>query len=268
MKKIFSVALVAIILTGISSCDEILKTISAPSQGQGLTTSEIVEGLKTALRVGADTSVSVTSRLNGYYKDEAIKILLPPEAAVIYDNKDNVLFKATGIDRKIEETVMALNRAAEDAAGEAGPIFRDAIMNLSITDGLAILKGRNPAAQQSASGFDSTAATHYLRSTTYIQLRNAFAPKINASLNKKLLGNYSPNQVWQTLTSTYNGVAKKSFGLIEPVNNTDLGAWVTEKALDGLFYKVGREEIQIRRDPMAWARTSVGGILQKVFGGR
>ncbi len=270
MKKIISILVIMITAATLTSCDELLKTVSSlPAQSSpGLSSSDIVEGLKTALRVGTDTSVAVTSRINGYYKDDIIKILLPPEADIIYKNKNSVLFRATGLDRKIEDAVMALNRAAEDAAGEAGPIFRDAIMSLTITDGLSILKGKNPAAPSNSSAFDSTAATEYLKSTTYNRLRDAFAPKINASLNKKLVGNYSPNQVWERLTSGYNGVAEKSLGLIEPMQNTDLGAWVTSRALDGLFYKVGREEIEIRRDPLAWAKSSVGGILKKVFGSK
>ncbi|HYW96987.1 MAG TPA: DUF4197 domain-containing protein [Bacteroidales bacterium] len=249
-----------------TSCDQLLKTISTlPEQG---TTAkpDIVKGLKTALMVGTDTSVAVTSKLNGYYKDEAIKILLPPEADIIYKNKDNALFRATGLDRKIEEAILSLNRAAEDAAGQAAPIFKEAIRNMSITDGLSIVKGKNPAAQAQSAGFDSTAATAYLKSTTWSQLRPAFAPKVNASLDKKLVGNYSPNQIWHSLTSAYNGIADKSFGMIKPVGHTDLGAYVTEKALDGLFYKVGREEIKIRRDPLAWTKTSVGHILEQVFG--
>lgn len=233
-----------------------------------LNNSEIVEGLKTALKVGTDSSVSLTSRLNGFYKDEVIKILLPPEAAIIYENKDNPLIKAAGIDKKIEEAIMALNRAAEDAASEAGPIFKNAIVGMSITDGLSILRGNNPAASQASSSFDSTAATAYLKSTTFIDLRNAFSPKINTSLDKKLMGNFSANQIWNGLTGSYNTVAKNSFGLVKPVTTINLSDYVTENALDGIFYKVALEEIKIRRDPWKWAQTSVGNILQKVFGNR
>ena len=255
-----------ILLLGATSCDQLLKTMTMPVPSQGLSTQEIVEGLKTALKVGTDSSVAVTSRMNGYYLDKAIKIMLPPEADIIYQNKDNMIFKAAGINRKIEEAVVALNRAAEDAASEAGPIFKQAIMQLSITDGIAILRGNNPAVNKASATFDSTAATAYLRSMTYQQLRDAFAPKIKASLNKKLVGNYSPAQIWNNLTTTYNGVAGKSFGMIKPVENTDLSIYVTGKALDGLFFKVGQEEIRIRRDPLAWAKTSVGDILSNVFG--
>jgi len=256
-------------MLGISGCAELMNIVSMPSSSTpGLSSSEIIEGLKTALLVGTDTSVSVTSRLNGYYKDEAIKILLPPEAEKIYANKNNALFRLSGLDKKLEDAVLAINRAAEDAAKEAGPIFKSAITGLSISDGYSILKGKNPAAQVQTSSFDSTAATGYLRSTTYIQLRDAFSPKINVSLDKALIGRYSPNQIWNTLTSSYNTIASKSMGLIEPVPTTNLGQYVTEKALDGLFFKVSIQEKEIRKDPGKWAKTAVGNILQRVFGNK
>jgi hypothetical protein len=191
---------------GIPSCDELIKTATSTT-GSGsavLSNSEIIEGLKTALRVGTDSSVSVTSRTNGFYKDEIIKIFLPPEADIIYDNKDHALFRASGLDKKIEDAVLAVNRAAEDAAKEAGPIFKEAILSMSISDGMAILRGKNPASTATSADFDSTAATEFLKSTTYLELRDAFAPIINASLNKKLVGNYSPNELWNGLTGSYN----------------------------------------------------------------
>ena len=257
---------------GPRSCDDVLDTAIALATSSGdsgpkaLSNSEIIEGLKTALKVGTDSSVSMTSRNNGFYKDEAIKILLPPEAKIIYDNKDKALLKALKLDQKLEEAVMALNRAAEDAAKEAGPIFKDAIVGMSVSDGLSILRGSNPAAAEMSSGFDSTAATGYLQSTTRENLHIAFTPIINASLDKKLMGNYSANQIWNTLSSGYNGIADKSFGMIEPMNNTSLGSYVCDKALDGLFLKVAEEEIQIRQNPLAWAKTAVGNILAKIFG--
>ena len=250
----------------VPGCEELLKQASSTSEA--LNQNEIVEGLKTALLVGTDSSVTFTSRINGFYKDEAIKILLPPEANIIYENKNNTLFRLAGIDKKIEDAVLALNRAAEDAAKEAGPIFRNSITALSISDGFSILKGKNPALPVAQSHFDSTAATGYLISTTFTELSIAFSPKVNASLDKALVGNLSPNQIWNTLTSSYNSVATKSFGLMEPMKNTDLGAYVTEKALDGLFYKVAEQEKKIRKDPWQWAKTSVGNILQRVFGSK
>ncbi len=259
--KTLKISLIAFTLVIASAgCEELLNTADT------LTESEVIDGLKTALTVGTDSSVFLTSRVDGYYRDEAIKILLPPEADIIYENKDNILFTATGLDQKIEDAVVALNRAAEDAATEAGPIFKTAITDMSISDAWAILNGTNPASGKKTAEFDSTAATNYLISTTYTQLRDAFSPKVNTSLDKKLIGTYSPNQMWSTLTTNYNSVANKSFGLITPMENTDLGAYVTEKALDGLFSKVAKQEKEIRKDPLKWAATTVGDILDKVFG--
>jgi hypothetical protein len=260
MKTIRFTVLLAVLSMLIVSCEELLNTTDS------LTESEVIEGLKTALVVGTDSSVFLTSRENGFYKDEAIKILLPPEADIIYQYKDNVLFTATGIDQKIEDAIKALNTAAEDAATEAGPIFKTAVTDMSISDAWAILNGTNPASGKKTAEFDSTAATNYLISTTYTQLRDAFSPKVNTSLDKKLVGTYSPNQIWNSLTTNYNSVANKSFGLILPMENTDLGAYVTEKALDGLFSKVAIQEKEIRKDPLKWATTTVGDILEKVFG--
>ena len=269
MRNLLFILLFVLSPYAVPSCDELLKSTSGiPGGTIPLSNSEIIEGLKTALKVGTDSSVSVTSRLNGFYKDEAIKILLPPEAAIIYENKDNALIKAAGIDKKIEEAIMALNRAAEDAASEAGPIFKNAIMGMSITDGLSILRGNNPASDNSTSSFDSTAATAYLKSNTFVSLRDAFSPKINSSLDKKLVGNFSANQVWNGLTGSYNIIAQNSFGMVKPVSTVNLSDYVTENALNGIFYKVANEEIKIRRDPWKWAQTSVGNILEKVFGSR
>ncbi|MFW5644744.1 MAG: DUF4197 domain-containing protein [Bacteroidota bacterium] len=254
---------------GVPSCDKLINaaiSISEPADSSGLSESEIVEGLKTALKIGTDSSVVMTSRMNGFYGDQAIKILLPPEASVIYENKDHPLIRVSGMDKKIEEAVIALNRAAEDAAGKAGPIFKNAITGMSIADGLSILRGSNPAHPSPSSHFDSTAATAYLNSMTREALREEFSPVVNNSLSRKLIGNYSPNEIWTSLTVGYNTVAKRSFGAIEPIENTDLGAYVTEEALDGIFFKVGEEEKKIRKDPYAWARTAAGNILKRVFG--
>jgi len=251
----------------VPGCEELLKNLPVGTQtAAGLSGQEIIEGLKTALVVGTDSSVYTTSRKDGFYRDEAIKILLPPEAQIIYENRNNSLLKVIGIDKKIEDAVLALNRAAEDAAKEAGPVFKNAVTGLSITEGMSILKGKNPLAETSESAFDSTAATAYLRSSTYNDLKVAFAPKVNTSLDKVLVGNLSPNEIWDALATNYNKVASKSFGLIEPMKNPDLGSYVTEKALEGLFLKVSDEEIKIRRDPGKWATTAAGNILQRVFG--
>lgn len=264
----------------------------------GLSEADIVEGLKTALVVGTDSSVTTTSATDGYLKDQAIKILLPPEAKVITDNLQYVeqlsVLKAVGVDLSgmVDKTITSMNRAAESAAKQAAPIFKSSITNLNITDGLSILNGKNPASKKkSGAEFDSTAATQYLISTTRDTLTGLYAKPVDAELDKDLLGlGFSTNTAWTNLTSGYNLVADAAQKAISadallpdflkvyspsqismlqkfaPIQQTSLGTYVTGKALDGLFLKVGNEEREIRRDPLQWAKDAVGTILEKVFG--
>jgi len=268
MKKIL-ILIMFLFPVFMTTCD-LLETI----EEEGLTTEEVIEGLKTALIVGTDSSVSITSALNGYYGDEAIKILLPEEANVILDNLDNELLQTLGvksiIENSIDDVVLSINRAAETAASDAGPIFKDAITSLSISDAWEILNGTNPAAKKKSDEFDSTAATAYLHSTTYDALVTAFSPYINSALDNDLGLGFSTNDAWNTLTSTYNTAANSPldfFDNLKPVETTDLGPYAVGKGLDGLFLKVGEEEKKIRANPWAWAGELVGDILTKVFGG-
>lgn len=211
-----------------------------------LTNEEIVEGLKSALTVGTDTSVSVLSAVDGYYRDQVVKILLPPEAQVIADNVSRL--GSVG-DALVEEALLAINRAAEDAATEATPIFVDAIVNIDIVDGLAILNGAD------------NAATEYLETNTYSDLETAFNPKIGASLNKDLVGNTSAEDAYSALLDAYN-TASLNGVLFDKVETNTLTEHTTEKALDGLFLKVAVEEGKIRND----ISHRVNDILKKVFG--
>ena len=146
MKK--SILLITLVLPFVmfSSCDLLNKS-------DELSAGEIVEGLKTALSVGTDSSSTKLSALNGYYQNKLLKIILPPEADIILKNKDLSYFKQLGItdqiDKQIEKVILGINRAAEDAAKEAAPIFKNAIKNLTITDGLSILNGKNPSTTKS-----------------------------------------------------------------------------------------------------------------------
>jgi len=268
MKKPYLILLIFIPFF-LNSC-EFLET-----DEDGLTTEEVIEGLKTALIVGTDTCVTKTSAVDGYFGDQLIKIPLPDEAVVIKDALEEFeLFETLGlydiIEEKLDDVVLSINRAAEDAASDAGPIFKNVITSLTISDAWDILNGINPASSKKAEGFDSTAATAYLRSTTYNGLVDAFSPYINTALDKDIsvLG-FSANDAWNTLTSYYNQAANSVLGILaglEPVN-TDIGEYTVGKALDGLFLKVGEEEVKIRRDPWAWVNETVGKILTRVFGG-
>jgi len=254
--KLLKYLLIVVILGSAYSCEELGEIFGETNDK--LSEEEVVEGLKTALQVGTDTSVAVTSKLNGYYKDEVIKILLPEEAQVIQQYAEDA-----GLSSEVDDFIKSMNRSAEDAADKAAPIFTKAITSLSISDGWEILNGTNPAAKSSMSTFDSTAATSYLKSTTYASLFEAFQPDIQNSLDKDLIGSSSTNEIWNTITTSYN-----TWAIINGTDqvNTDLDEYVTEEALNGLFYKVAQEEKQIRRDPMDWIGTTVGDILNKVFG--
>lgn len=210
-----------------SSCEQ-LQNVTPP------TDAEITQGLKEALRVGTDSSTYNAHKLDGYFKNTEIKIPFPPDA----QGAETILRNAL-LGSLVDELVLKLNRAAEDAADDAKGIFIDAITRMTIIDALSILDGAN------------NAATIYLRSKTYDSLKIIFKPQIVASLSS-----VGANQAWSTLTTAYNKIP-----LVPPIN-TDLADYATTKALDGLFILVADEELKIRTDPAA----RVTEILQKVFG--
>lgn len=218
------------------------------NENRTLTQTEIIAGLKEALVVGTNKSADILGVTDGYYKDEMVKILLPPEADIIVDN----LSKIPGGNDLVEDALLRINRAAEDAVSEAKPIFVNSIKSMTINDAVGILKGNN------------NAATQYLQRTTYDQLFDLYRPKIKVSIDKKLVGNISTGESWDLLTGKWNGVANSTIGQIaglKPVN-ISLEDYLTEKALNGLFLKIGEEEKRIRENPVA----RVNDLLKRVFG--
>ena len=188
------------------------------------------------------------SKPNGFLGDAALKILLPAETDVIVDN----IRMIPGGQALVDNAILRLNRAAEDAAVEATPIFLSAIKGLTLTDAKSILFGTD------------NAATTYLRNSTYTKLKAAFKPKIEASLNKDLVGAVSATESWTLLTSNYNKVSKTMAGQLaglKPVT-ADLTDFVADKALQGLFLKVAAEEKNIRKNPEA----RINDLLKQVFG--
>ena len=216
--------------TGKSSIDKMLGT--SGSIGAGLNTDDIASGLKEALKVGAEKGTAKLSTADGFFKDAAIKILMPEEAV-----KAEQKLRSIGFGKQVDNAILTMNRAAEDAAKSATPIFVNAIKSMSIQDAVGILKGGD------------FAATNYLKTKTTIELTNSFRPVIEASLQK-----VDATKYWNAVFSKYNMFSADKV-------NPDLTAYVTEKALAGIFYQVGLEEQQIRKDPLA--RTS--DILKKVF---
>ena len=203
----------------------------APSKGS-LSNEEIVSGLKEALNVGTNNASGKLSNVDGFFKDAAIKILMPEEA-----QKAEKKLRSLGMGKLVDDAILAMNRAAEDAAKSAAPIFISAVKQMSIGDAVGILRGGD------------FAATTYLKDKTSVSLTEAFRPVIEASLSK-----VDATKYWNTVFSTYN---KFSADKINP----DLAAYVTEKSLAGIFYQVSLEEQKIRKDPLA--RTT--DILKKVF---
>jgi hypothetical protein len=237
MKKIlfssflFFVAVVATAQTG-----GILKKATGllgKSGGSSLSTEQITEGLKEALLLGAEKSASRLSATDGFLKDAAVKILLPKEVQEV-EKKMRML----GMGKLFDNAVNSMNRAAEDAAKSAAPIFVSAVKKMSVQDALGILRGAD------------TSATAYLRKATTTELTEAFYPVIEESLKK-----VDATKYWKDLFTAYNKVSST------PVN-TDLNAYVTEKTLQGMFYYVAREEKNIRENPAA----RVTDVLKSVFG--
>lgn len=247
MKKLIWI-LSIILIASCTELEQIVNSLPVSETSSGPTQSEIIKGLKEALKVGTDTAVNRLSAINGYYKDELVKILLPEEANVIVEN----ISKIPGGKDMVDKVILSINRAAENASKEVAPIFKNSITSMTISDAVGILNGAD------------NAATEYLRKTTYDQLFSLYQPKIKASTDKELVGNISTADAWNNLTGAWNKFANSVVGNIggyEPVN-IDLDAYLTTKALDGLFIKIAEEEKQIRKDPVA----RVTEILRKVFG--
>lgn len=246
MKKIFFLALFGfVVATGNAQIFKnilkkdstgktgIQKVLQQTSSGNGLSNDEIISGLKEALNTGTSASTNKLSSVDGFLKDAAVKILLPAEA-----QKVEKTLRAIGMGKLVDNAITSLNRSAEDASKKAAPIFLSAIKNMSITDALGILRGTD------------TSATSYLRKNTTSQLTTAFRPVIDSSLAKTNATKY-----WADMFTAYNKIALK------PVN-TDLTGYVTDKAMSGIFYYVGQEEKNIRKDPASYASS----IIKKVFG--
>jgi len=207
------------------------------TDGSGLTQGEAGEGMKEALLKGVLNGVNVTSQLDGFYKNAAIKILFPPEAQKVAETLDK-----NGLGFLTDELIVKMNRAAEDAAKSAGPIFSSAVKQLTFGDALEILMGSD------------TEATDFLTRTTSSALHSSFNPIISKSLEKVQV-----LQHWEKVASAYNKIRFLTGG--EAVN-PDLNRYITEKATSGLFHMVAKEEIKIRKDPVE--RTTA--LLKKVFG--
>lgn len=217
------------------SSAQINKLIKDVTSGQiPLSQDEVAAGLKEALEQGIVKGTDLASKTDGYFKNDLIKILLPEDAQKVEKTLRNM-----GLGSEVDRALLAINRGAESAAIEAKPIFVNAIKQMNIQDALGILKG------------EPTAATDFLKRTTNAQLVELFKPKIQASLDE-----VGATKYYGDLANSYNKIP-----LTKQKVNPDLNAYVTQKAIDGLFVLIAEEEKNIRKNPLG--RTS--DLMKKVF---
>ena len=232
----------------LTSCDVLMQTAGGIIESEKpLTALDVSKGLKSALDIGVTEALLKLNLPDGYYLDSMVKINLPPET----ENVITHARKVPGLSSKIDEVILQINRAAEDAAAQAAPIFKDAILSMNIDDAWGILKGPD------------NAATVYLNQKTYNSLLELYRPIMQESLNKPIVANISAEASWKEITKQWNKFANSFAGKLleaKPMD-TSLDTFVTSKALDGVFLKVADKEKIIRTD--VGARTT--DLLQKVF---
>ena len=229
MKKV----VLSLMAFSLFSCAEMQQVMDQLPQGTGLTQAEIGNGLKEALNNGISKQVTKLTTTDGFFKNEAVKILLPEELKIV-DTK----LRQIGLSSLADEGLKVLNRAAEDAVKEATPIFVDAVKQMTFNDAKNILMGNN------------TAATTYLQNTT----SNALYSKFNLVI-KNSFAKVGADKVWNNIITKYNSIP-----LVTKVN-PDLTDYTTNKAMEGVFKMIAVEEGNIRTNLNA--RSS--DLLKKVF---
>ena len=249
MKKqiLTKIVMGAFLVVGTTACDSMHGVLTTTNDiltgGTGeagpipLSNEEVVAGLREALEVGTNNSSSKASALDGFWKNDLLRIPFPAEAQKVKDKALDL-----GLDAQVEKFELTMNRAAEEASKEAKPIFVDAIKGMTIGDGFAILKG------------EDNAATNYLIDKTSASLRGKFEPIVQSAIDKVELTKY-----WNPIINKYNTVVSLTGG--EKLN-PDLNDYITGKAMDGLFLLIAEEEKKIRKDPLA----RVSDLLERVFG--
>ena len=209
-------------------------TTFAEQYKPGLSTDDIAGGLKEALLKGAQTGTQKLSSPGGFLENAALKIIMPQEVQKIEST-----LRKLGFNKLVDDMIVTMNRAAEDACKTAIPIFTSAIREMTITDGINILRGSD------------TSATAYLRTKTNIALTQSFSPIIKTSLDK-----VNATKNWEKIITTYNSIP-----LIGKKMNPDLVSYVTDKSLSGIYTEIASQEKDIRANPAARSTD----LLRKVF---
>lgn len=226
--------IVSVLIFQFLACGELQQVMDQLPKGtSGIGNAEIAKGLREALNLGIDKQVSKLTQKDGFFKNELVKILLPEEL-----RKVDKTLRDVGLDNLADEGLRVLNRAAEDAVGEATPIFVNAVKGITFGDAKEILLGPD------------NAATQYLTNTTQSELYGKFNPVIKNSFEK-----VGADKIWSNLITKYN-----SLPLTNNVN-PDLTDYVTQEALKGVYTMIAMEEKEIRT--RVSSRTT--DILRKVF---
>ncbi|MBC7903542.1 MAG: DUF4197 domain-containing protein, partial [Gemmatimonadaceae bacterium] len=205
--------------------------------GGAVTEFEASQGIKQALSKGVDIGIQYLNKQDGFFGDQAYKLFLPEDA-----QKVETTLRTIGLGKQVDQAILQINRAAENAVGYAKPIFVDAITDMSVADALGIIRGGN------------TSATNYFRQKTSTALVAAFSPQIKSSLEK-----LNATKYYSDMVATYNSLPTT----LRKVN-PNLVEYVADKATIALFDQIAKEEANIRANPVA--RTTE--ILKKVFGSR
>lgn len=230
---LLGVVLVLVAAPASAQLDQLLKGLGI-GQPSGLSEAKIGSGLKEALKVGTENSVKLTGRVDGYFMNQAIKILMPEKLQTLEQG-----LRLVGYGPQVDEFILSMNRAAERAAPQAKQIFWDAIGEMTFDDARKILNG------------SQTAATEYFRSKTTDTLAGAFRPVVDRTMNE-----VGVTRQYKALVARYQAIP---FVKSETV---DIDQYVVTKSLDGLFHVLGEEERKIRTDPAARATD----LLKEVFG--
>ena len=239
MKKHTLFALTAVFVLSSVQCssagffDDLIKQVTKPETSQEDT---FIAGLKEALDIGTQNAVKNVSRENGYFANLNIKIPVPEK---LEDTEK--LLRKVGMDDSVDEFILSMNRAAEKAAPQAVDIFVGAIRDMTVVDAYGIVKG------------DETAATSYFKDKTLDNLYGLFKPVVTDSMAQ-----VGVVRSYKRMMDKYNSIP-----FVKKID-VDIEDYVTDEALDGLFFMVGEEEKKIRKDPAA----RVTELLKKVFGGK
>ena len=222
---------------GLKALQEVTEAVlTDPTSSPSLSNDEVIAGLREALVQGTEKGVNLASAVDGFYKNDLLFIAFPPQAEVV---KEKAL--QLGLDAQVDQFEQTLNRAAEEAVKSAATIFVQAIREMTIADGFAILQG------------EENSATLYLREHTTTQLQETFRPEVQSAIDNVQLTKH-----WEPLASKYNLAVQFTGG--EPVN-PDLTSYVTERAVEGLFVLIESEEKNIRKNPGARGTE----LLRRIF---